>query len=78
MLRQFRDLPEALVAKTILDSAGIECLLGDENMIRMDWFWSNAMGGVKLWIREESATAAATLLAEQFPGEISGEHQTSE
>src|SRR2546423_9382665 len=27
-IRQFRDLPEALLAKSVLDSAGIECFLG--------------------------------------------------
>jgi hypothetical protein len=30
MLRRFRDLPDGLAVKSILDSAGIECLLGDE------------------------------------------------
>ena len=61
-VRQFRDLPEALLAKSILDAAGIECLLGDENVVRMDWFISNAVGGVKVWVRLEDADAAAKLL----------------
>ena len=46
-LRQFRDLPAALLAKSVLDSAGIECFLADENTIRMDWLWSNLLGGIK-------------------------------
>ena len=36
MLRQFRDLPEALLAKGALESAGIESFLADDNMVRMD------------------------------------------
>ncbi len=40
-VRQFRDLPEALLAKGCLESAGIECFLGDENLVRLDWFISN-------------------------------------
>lgn len=36
-IRRFRDLPEALLAKGSLESAGIECALTDENMVRMDW-----------------------------------------
>src|SRR4051812_27352394 len=36
-VRQFRDLPEALLAKGCLDSAGIECALVDDNIVRMDW-----------------------------------------
>ncbi len=61
-LRKYMTLPEALLAKTILDSAGIESFLGDQNIIRMDWFLSNALGGVKLRVREEDAEEAATLL----------------
>ena len=47
VLRRFRDIPAALVAKTILDSAEIECFLVDLNTVRMDWLYSNAIGGVK-------------------------------
>ncbi len=61
-LRKYMTLPEALLAKSILDSAGIESFLGDENIVRMDWFLSNSLGGVKLLVREEDAEAAATLL----------------
>ncbi len=53
MLRRFRDLPEALLAKGSLESAGIECYLVDENMVRMDWFISNLLGGVKLCVLPE-------------------------
>jgi hypothetical protein len=61
-LRQYMTLPEALLAKSILDSAGIESFLGDQNIVRMDWFLSNALGGVKLRVREEDVEAAAALL----------------
>ncbi len=54
-LRQFRDLPEALLAKGSLDSAGIETFLADDNMVRMDWFYSNLLGGIKLKVRAEDA-----------------------
>ena len=55
-------LPEALLAKSILDSAGIESFLGDQNIIRMDWFLSNALGGVKLRVREEDVDVATAML----------------
>ena len=61
-IRQFRDLPEALLAKSVLDSAGIECFLGDYNLIRMDWLWSNLLGGIKLRVRQEDALVASRLL----------------
>ncbi|HET8827600.1 MAG TPA: hypothetical protein VFM77_20840, partial [Terriglobales bacterium] len=45
LLRRFRDLPEALLAKGMLESAGIPCFLADDNMVRLDWFISNLLGG---------------------------------
>src|SRR5258708_10220527 len=47
-IRQFRDLPEALLAKGSLESAGIECFLADENLVRLDWFISNFICGSKI------------------------------
>ncbi|MGA6987068.1 MAG: DUF2007 domain-containing protein [Terriglobales bacterium] len=66
-LRQFRDLPEALLAKGSLESAGIQAYLVDDNMIRMDWFISNLLGGVKLKVRLEDAEAAGEILNQPIP-----------
>lgn len=66
-LRKFRDLPEALLAKGSLESAGIECHLADDNMVRMDWFISNLLGGVKLLVKPEDAEAAAEMLDQPIP-----------
>lgn len=66
-IRAFRDLPQALIAESILDSTQIECFLSDENVIRMDWFWSNALGGIKLLVKEEDAAAAQELLDQKPP-----------
>jgi hypothetical protein len=61
-IRRFRDLPEALLAKGSLESAGIDCFLRDENLVRLDWFISNFVGGVKLCVRSEDAPKAQALL----------------
>jgi hypothetical protein len=66
-LRQFRDLPEALLAKGSLESAGIQAYLVDDNMIRMDWFISNLLGGIKLKVRVEDAEAASEILNQPIP-----------
>jgi hypothetical protein len=66
-LRQFRDLPEALLAKGSLESAGIEAYLVDDNMIRMDWFISNLLGGIKLNVRLEDAEEANEILNQPIP-----------
>ena len=66
-IRKFRDLPEALLAKGSLDSAGIECYLADDNMVRMDWFISNFIGGVKLCVNPEDAEVANAVLDQPIP-----------
>ena len=64
---RFRDVHEALLAQVTLESAGIESFLADENTVRMDWMWSNAIGGVKLMVRDEDAAEAADLLEQPIP-----------
>lgn len=69
-IRKFRDLPEALLAKGSLDSAGIECALADDNMVRMDWFYSNAIGGVKLLVSAGEAAEAEQILSQPIPDRL--------
>jgi hypothetical protein len=66
-IRKFRDLPEALFAKGSLESAGIECALLDDNMVRLDWFISNLLGGVKLQVRQEDSDVAEEILQQPIP-----------
>jgi hypothetical protein len=70
LLRRFRDIPEALLAKGRLESFGIECFLADENMVRLDWFLSNLLGGVKLLVDSNDFTQAAKLLNEPIPEQL--------
>jgi hypothetical protein len=67
VLRRYRDQPDAFLYSSILDSAAIECFLADENTIRMDWFWSNFLGGIKVCVRKVDADAASTLLDQGIP-----------
>jgi putative signal transducing protein len=67
MLRRFRDIPEALLAKGKLEAMGLDCVLADDNMVRMDWFLSNLLGGVKLLVDAEDFTQASKLLNEPVP-----------
>ena len=66
-IRKFRDLPEALLAKGSLESAGIDAVLTDDNVVRLDWFWSNLMGGIKLNVDRENAGAANSILDQPIP-----------
>ena len=69
-IRQFRDLHEALLAKGCLESAGIHADLVDDNMIRLDWFYSNLLGGIKLKVRVEDSETAAQILNQPIPEEL--------
>src|SRR6266481_6186099 len=64
ILRRYSEMPAAFVEKSVLDAAGIECYLQDENVVRMDWFLSNALGGIKLIVREKDAAEAEKILSQ--------------
>jgi hypothetical protein len=64
---RFQNLHEALLAKGQLDSAGIPNSLADDNMVRMDWFYSNLLGGVKVLVRAQHEEAALEVLSQPIP-----------
>lgn len=66
-IRQYTEIPEALLAKSVLDSAGIEASLSNENMVRMFWKWSNVVGGVGLRVKANDIEAAEAILAQPIP-----------
>jgi hypothetical protein len=70
VIRRFRDLPDAWVAQSMVDSAGIESVLLDANVVGLNWLWSNAIGGVKLQVRARDAEDAILLLNAERPIEF--------
>jgi hypothetical protein len=79
MIRRYRDLPEASIAKSILDSSEIENYLADDNLVRLDWFYSNLIGGIKLFVRQQDVEEANNLLdqgvPEKFDVDTPGEYE---
>ena len=69
-VRQFRDLHEALLAKGCLESAGIQADLFDDNMVRLDWFYSNLLGGIKLKVRPDDVGVASQILDQPIPEQL--------
>lgn len=63
-VQRYRDLSEAIVARTLLESAGIDVYLRDENLVRLDWQLSNFIGGLRLQVHRNDEQAALDLLAE--------------
>ena len=74
-IRRYRDQPEAFLARSVLESAGIACYLRDENTIRIEWVWSNYMGGMRLQVPEADVEAAEAILAQPIPAHIAVEGQ---
>jgi|SRR5215469_3077784 len=63
-LRSYWNLLDAELARSALEAAGIECFLFDDNMVRMDWFNANAIGGVKLRVDPQNVDDANRILNE--------------
>ena len=58
----FHSQPEFLLARTRLESAGIECFAYDENMLRIGGWHSHIFGGIKLQVCESDAQDAMAIL----------------
>lgn len=65
MIRTFDNYFLANITLTKLQDAGIDCFLKDEHTVTMDPILSNAIGGIKLVVKEEDAEDAKQLL-QQF------------
>ena len=60
------DFPdEAEAAKLFLEQSGVHAFLADDNLVGMDWFLANAVGGVKVQVADSDADNAEAAL-EQF------------
>lgn len=64
LLRAFDNYFTANILLTRLQSDGVECYLIDENTVTIDPLLSNAIGGIKLMVRDSQETLARLLLAQ--------------
>ncbi len=67
---RYRDMAEAVVMRMVLEDAGIECFLRDENTIGIDWLLSNAVGGMRLQVAAKDEAAAREVLSQPIPAEF--------
>jgi hypothetical protein len=77
VIRSYWNLMEAELARGLLDSAGIEAFLFDDNMVRLDWFNANALGGVKLRVDASNVEAANRVLDESVADAAAAEESDS-
>ena len=69
-IRRYRDLSEAIVARSLLESCGITVYLYDENLVRLDWQISNFIGGIRLQVESTDEQDATAALDSPAPTEI--------
>ncbi len=55
---------EAHLLKLRLEAGGVSAYVQDENLIQMNWMYSNAIGGVRVQIADEDADQAREILQE--------------
>jgi hypothetical protein len=67
---RYRDLTEAFVARAVLEGEGIRCFLCDENFVRLDWGYSNFIGGMRLQVSGLDEAYARELLTQKAPATI--------
>lgn len=61
------------MARAKLEADGVECFLADENLIYLNWFMSNAIGGVRLQLLEDNAEVATDILSQEIPARFNAE-----
>lgn len=64
---------EAHIARLKLESEEIDCVIIDENLVAMDWFFASAVGGIKLQVREGDFARASGFLHRNQETEQSSE-----
>lgn len=69
-VRRYRDLTEAFVGRSLLESAGIPAWIADEHLVRMNWFLSNSVGGMRLQVDENDKADALEILEMEVPPTI--------
>ena len=75
-VRRYRDLTEPFVGRSLLESAGIPAWIADEHLVRMSWFLSNSVGGMRLQVDERDEATALEILEGDVPPTIEfGEEQ---
>src|ERR1700678_3292141 len=77
-IQSFRDLSEALLAEGMLNSAGIECVLVDDNAGRILGFISDVIGGIRLQVNRSDSEAAKELLEQPNPEGLDSGKETDQ
>lgn len=73
LVARYTSIGEAEAARSVLEATGIETFIDNENIVAIDWLMSNAVGSIKVLVREEELERAREILAElpaALPAEV--------
>lgn len=73
-IAQYRDLPQAGLAKSLLESHGLTCFLDNQFTVGVNWLYSTAVGGVKLKVFETDFAQAKQILQETYISSAGASH----
>ncbi len=75
LLRRFQYSSEAIIYQGKLESQGIEVFLRDNNIVDSNPLYSNAVGGVKMFVKTEDFNKANEILSEVSLYAVDDENQ---
>lgn len=75
IIQVFDNYLQAHILKSRLEAEGITCMLQDEQTVTMYWFWSNAVGGIKLKVPAEEVERARHLVKQMDEEAIAASEQ---
>lgn len=61
---------EAQIAVSVLEANGIECFLPDEYITSLDWFYTNAIGGIRVQVPDDLIDSAREVLRDTIDPEL--------
>jgi len=77
-LQKYYTLDEAYIARGFLESEGVRACIQDENLVRVFWLYTNAIGGLRLQVGQKDLERASAILeagtASVEPMEMGAEH----
>ena len=76
-IASFREAHSAHIVRAKLEAAGIPVFVTDEHLVGVQWFYSDAIGGVKLQVPDGYAEQARELVTADFSREIRSVRHTS-
>lgn len=63
-IARFSKPEDAHLLRMRLEAGGVPAFLQDENIVQVDWLYSNAIGGVRVQVAEEDLAKARELMEE--------------